>query len=95
MAESSVKLKFTEYLDKKIRDRSGSKDQYNKIRKVWERIKLKWIQAGYFSGDLPSEGDLSIMQKGLKDAVAEAKAGEVDRKTTVQKTEKGLRTNLK
>nr|XP_046190081.1 uncharacterized protein LOC124018769 [Oncorhynchus gorbuscha]XP_046190082.1 uncharacterized protein LOC124018769 [Oncorhynchus gorbuscha]XP_046190083.1 uncharacterized protein LOC124018769 [Oncorhynchus gorbuscha] len=79
MAESSVKLKLTEYLDKQIRDRSGSKDQYNKIRKVWERIKLKWIQAGYFSGDLPSEGDLSIMQKRLKDAVAEAKAGEVDR----------------
>ncbi|CAB1342795.1 unnamed protein product, partial [Coregonus sp. 'balchen'] len=52
-------------------DRAGGKEQYKIVKKVWEGVKLKWTQAGYFSGGAPSKGQLTSMEKELEEAVKE------------------------
>ena len=78
-AATTPKLKINEYLDQSMIDRAGGKEQYSKVKKVWERIKLKWTQAGYFSGGPPTGGKLQSMQKELEDAVEKARASETER----------------
>lgn len=38
---NTPKLKFNEFLDKKMEYRSGGKGQWKHIKKVWEGLKLK------------------------------------------------------
>lgn len=80
MATTTVpKFKFNEYLDQRMQDRAGGKEQYKSIKKVWEGVKLKWTQAGYLSGSAPSKGHLSTMEKELGEAVKEGIASEEER----------------
>ena len=78
-AATTPKLKFNEYLDQSMIDIAGGKEQCSKVKKVWERIKLKWTRAGCFSGGPPTGGKLQSMQEELEDAVEEARASETER----------------
>lgn len=77
-ATPPTKLKFSEYLEQKIQDRAGGEEQYKAIRKVWEEVKLRWTQAGYFSGGAPTKGQLMVMEEGLKEAVQKGIEGEIE-----------------
>lgn len=55
------------------------KKQYGKVEKVWKGLRIRWTQAGYFSGGPPTGGKLQDMQTELEDAVEHAKASEAER----------------
>lgn len=72
------KLKFNDFLDQRMQDRSGGKEQWKSIRKVWEGLKLKWTQAGYLVGGIPNRTQLSTMEGELREALQEAKDRETE-----------------
>lgn len=76
---NTPKLKFNDFLDQKMQDRSGGKEQWKSIKKVWEGLKLKWTQAGYLGGGPPTRVQLSTMESGLREAVQVARDGEVEK----------------
>ena len=78
-AATTPKLKFNDYLDQSMIDRAGGKKQYGKVEKVWKGLRIRWTQAGYFSGGPPTGGKLQDMQTELEDAVEHAKASEAER----------------
>ena len=51
--------------------RSGGKGQWKDIKKVWEGVKLRWTQAGYLGGGLPTGVQLKTMECGLREKEAE------------------------
>lgn len=73
------KFKFNDYLDQRIQERSGGKQEYKSIKKVWEGVKLRWTQAGYLSGVAPSRGQLIAMERELGEAVNEGRESEAER----------------
>ncbi|CAB1345579.1 unnamed protein product, partial [Coregonus sp. 'balchen'] len=73
---NTTKPKFNEYLEQRMTERAGGKEQYKKVKKVWEEVKLRWTQEGYLRGGPPSEEELKIMEKGLEVAVEKAKGEE-------------------
>lgn len=72
------KLKFNDFLDQRMQDRSGGKEQWKSIKKVWEGLKLKWTQAGYLVGGTPNRVQLSTMEGELREALQEAKDREIE-----------------
>lgn len=76
---NTPKLKFNDFLDQKIENRSGGKEQWKPIKKVWEGLKLKWTQAGYLGGGPPTGVQLSTMECGLRETLQEARDKEVER----------------
>uniref|UniRef100_A0A4W5MBV4 Globin domain-containing protein n=1 Tax=Hucho hucho TaxID=62062 RepID=A0A4W5MBV4_9TELE len=80
MASGQVpKLRFSELLDQRMRDRAGGKEQYKAIQKVWEGVRVRWVQAGYLSGGPPSKEQLQIMERELDEGVREARENESER----------------
>ncbi|XP_055773112.1 uncharacterized protein LOC129850998 [Salvelinus fontinalis] len=73
------KHKFNEYLDQRMKDRAGGKLHYKPVKRVWEEVRLRWIQAGFLSGVAPSKGQLLIMKKELEEAVKQGIECEVDK----------------
>ena len=90
-AATTPKLKFNDFLDQSMMDRAGGKEQYNKIKSVWEGIKLKWTQAGYLSGAPPVEERLKAMQRELQEDVGKATASETERNIAHLFQKKGTR----
>ncbi|XP_031689057.1 uncharacterized protein LOC116375798 [Oncorhynchus kisutch] len=72
------KFKFNDFLDQRMQDRSGGKEQWKSIKKVWEGLKLKWTQAGYLVGGTPNRIQLSTMEGELSEALQEAKDKEIE-----------------
>ena len=83
MASITVpKLKFNEYLDQRIQERAGGKQEYKSIKKIWGEIRLRWTQAGYISGVAPSREQLSAMERELDEAVRHGKESEAEKNSS-------------
>ena len=76
---NTPKLKFNDFLDQKMEYRSGGKEQWKHIKKVWEGLKLRWTKAGYLGGGPPTGAQLKTMECGLRETLQEARDKEVER----------------
>lgn len=63
---NTPKLRFNEFLEQKIEYRSGGKERWTPIKKVWEGLKLRWTQAGYLGGWPPTGAQLKTMECELR-----------------------------
>lgn len=83
MASITVpKLKFNEYLDQRIQERAGGKQEYKTIKKIWGEIRLRWTQAGYIGGVAPSREQLSTMERELEEAVRHGRESEAEKNSS-------------
>ncbi|XP_052346155.1 uncharacterized protein LOC127914390 [Oncorhynchus keta] len=94
-AATTPKLGFSEYLDQSIIHVAGGKEQYEKVEKVWKGLRLKWTQAGYFSGGPPTGGNLQDMQKKLLEDAGKATASETERNKAHWFKKEGTRERMR